>query len=149
MDIVEFLTALLNDDDAYARQAAEDFGPDWIEIWSGTVDLTANLPERQPGEGHHWDAHVVTNDAGVSRFIARNDPARVLRDVAAKREIIERWRSASDAYRRDDCDEAAGATWATLSEILVILAGAHDAHPDYAGKSVEDWNWPDDESLRL
>jgi hypothetical protein len=95
-DIAAFISARLEEDEAYALEAAKEFGPDWIEIWSGTVDLSANLPLRQRQQVATWDAHVPTNDSRVSRHMVRHDPARVLREVAAKRRVLarhgaERW----------------------------------------------------------
>jgi hypothetical protein len=89
-DIIAFISARLDDDEAYALEAAKEFGPDWIEIWSGEIDLSANLPDRQPPAGRHWDAHVQTNDSRVSRHMVRHDPARVLAEVKAKRAIVAR-----------------------------------------------------------
>lgn len=136
--ITEFLTARLGDDEAYAREAAAEFGPDWIEIWSGTVDLTANLPGRQPPDGRHWDAHVVTNDARVSCHMVRWDPARALADVAAKRAIVaahETFESRVEAatytgydalnYHRDQ------GTLSALKGTLRYLALPYADHPDY------------------
>lgn len=91
-DIVSFISTRLDDDEAYALEAAKEFGPDWIEIWSGEIDLSANLPDRQPPAGSHWDAHVQTNDSRVSRHMVRHDPARVLAEVKAKRRVLERHR---------------------------------------------------------
>jgi hypothetical protein len=83
--IDEFLADALGGKEEWARAAAEEFGPDWVEIWSGTVDLAANRAERARGDA---DTHVPTSDARVSRFIVRNDPAHVLADVARTRRIL-------------------------------------------------------------
>jgi hypothetical protein len=83
--IDEFLAAALNDKEAWARAAAEEFGPDWIEIWTGVIDLTGMRAERARDD---VDEHVTTNDARVSRFIVRNDPTHVLADVARTRLIL-------------------------------------------------------------
>lgn len=79
MDITEFLAARLDEDEAYARHAFGDHNnaqPDWYEIRSGAVNLAENEDE------------LVTFDSGVSRHIVRQDPARTLREVKAKRAIL-------------------------------------------------------------
>jgi Family of unknown function (DUF6221) len=82
VDIVEFLTARYDEDEALAR---DSMGGPW----------------RCTKYAHHWvvtspyDPHgVVTfEDIGHSRstpeHIARHDPARVLADIAVKRQIVE------------------------------------------------------------
>ena len=122
MTIVEFLTARLRDDESYALEAAKEFGPDWIEIWSGQIDLSANLPERQPPDNRPWDAHVQTNDSRVSRYMVRYDPARVLREVAAKRAIVE--------FCDDDPLFLEGG-YAYTDRALRLLAMVYDNHPDF------------------
>jgi hypothetical protein len=149
MTIVEFLNARLRDDEAYALEAAKEFGPDWIEIWSGQIDLSANLPERQPPDNRPWDAHVQTNDSRVSRYMVRHDPARVLREVAAKRKIVA-WHSSQHNVGGTVWDPAAqfcstcGDQCTHVGEArceacgyddgcptVLLLASVYDGHPDY------------------
>jgi len=70
--------------------------------------------------------------------------------VKAKRAIPKQWQQADEACRRGIGDPALNAVhWATLRVVLVSLAGAHQAHPDYAGDNVGDWTWSDDEARRV
>lgn len=139
MTIVEFLTARLRDDESYALEAAKEFGPDWIEIWSGQIDLSANLPERQPPDNRPWDAHVQTNDSRVSRYMVRHDPARVLREVAAKREVLSSYVAAlAKVESRGEMpdgvkptDLIAAAELGVLKIIVRDLASVYADHPDY------------------
>jgi hypothetical protein len=131
VDITEFVAARLKDREDYAIQAAEEFGPDWIEIWSGTVDLTANRPDRQPEGRSGWETHVDTGDSRVSRFMVQNDPTRVLADVAAKRRILERHRNCGDGFGW--CGEGGhGIDWELgRCHDLRDLAQIDETHPDF------------------
>lgn len=125
LDIVAFLTRCLDEDEAGALAAAEEFGPDWIEIWSGTVDLSANREDRQPADAG-WETHVPTNDSRVSRFMVDHDPAHVLADIAAKRKRLA-------LHTRHDADpHIYGAAWCEFC-----------THLDYDGdedhQHIEPW----------
>jgi hypothetical protein len=97
-DLVEFLTARLDEDEAAAR------------AW---------LPIGNP-------------DAAAREHIARHDPARVLREVAAKRAILAghstvtgwNWPDQSDGSVQMDYVEA-------LRRTLRHLAAVYSDHPDY------------------
>lgn len=173
-DIVAFLTARLNEDEAAAEAAqAVDPGPWTVEavepqrsyMGGGQWEMRADTNWR-PGHGAAtviaadtnplWEPGSYTSVPGeqcmtvpTAQHVARHDPARVLREVAAKRELIEDWRDYAERVARDDCDEAAGSAWAALSNVLVTLAGIHREHPDYAGDDVDDWTWPDDEARQV
>lgn len=120
-DLVAFLNARYDDDEAYARNAFgdhNDAGPVWHEPSSGLLDVGDEL--------------IVTNDSQVSRFMERFDPARVLAEVEANRRIVALhgaephecveydtnpdWRAT--CYERD-CP--------TLKLLVLPFAG----HPDY------------------
>lgn len=139
--ITEFIAARLDDDEAYARNAFRPHGdegpkngPEWREIWSGTVEC---------GPGGE---HIATFDSQLSRHIERHDPARVLREVAAKRAILKQYQAAltanqigtrpggihSISSRIRAEDEAA---LDVLSRAVAHLAAAYADHPDYR----EEW----------
>lgn len=144
-DIVEFLTARLGEDERIAQGMWKRAIENRWEVGSlGSKGTSYVIIKR---DSHSWiiAEHV---DAPIAAHIARHDATRILAEVAAKRAIIGQWRQASDGYRRDDCDETAGAAWAALSIVLVSLAGAYQTHPDYKGHDMDDWEWPDGESLR-
>jgi hypothetical protein len=152
-DIVAFLRERLADDEAYARNAFRPHGdegpkngPDWREIWSGTVEC---------GPGGE---HIATFDSQLSRHIARHDPARVLREVTAKRALVESITAEthlvvdSDPYftcnaateERDGGESWAREKWGTdcgcgrddrVKTRLKILAAVYSDHPDYR----EEW----------
>lgn len=118
MDITEFLRARLDDDEAYALMAFADHneaGPEWSEPWNGGV-LT----------GGRGGEVVDTFDSGLSSHMARHDPARVLREVAAKRRLVDQW-----ADRYDDNPHATSPEAADAADVLHTLASVYSDHPDY------------------
>lgn len=101
----EFLTARLDEDEAAAKAAASrPLGDQWID---GTR-LTA-----------------------VAAHIARHDPARVLREVEAKRKILNSWVSAATADRYSAGPEPIDHFQDGLEHALRLLATAWSDHPDY------------------
>lgn len=124
-ELVQFLRNRLKDDEDYARNAFADHndaGPDWYEQWSGALNI---------GEAEDL---VLTNDSAVSRFMARHDPARVLREVEAKRRTLD------DVLPTMQADELRIAgEWGVGSDpvreasddLLSLLALPYANHPEY------------------
>src|SRR5690242_9077178 len=123
-DLVKFLAARLDEDEAAAKSATP--GP-WV------VGRTAR-------EGGGWErgSHVAAMGAekrmmlemnagygdgkhvAVAEHIARHDPERILREVAAKRQLLataDQAYYAADHYAHD--------------QILQALAAVYAEHPDY------------------
>lgn len=124
MGIVEFLNARLDDDEAYARMAfAEhnDATPEWSEPWSGSV-LTG--PREDP---------ILTFDSGISRHMVRHDPARVLREAAAKRSLVTMYAKVADMDDGTDVWAFSGAHGQAngLGIAVRALASVYADHPDY------------------
>jgi hypothetical protein len=134
-DLVQFLRDRL-DEDEQAAQAAT-----WHED-AGT--WTAGLSEYEP----RWyiedsmDDGVISRvdpqasqDEGVARHIARHDPARVLREVEAKRRLLDTYLAdAAGADEQINDEWRAGSTLA--ADLLCIMALAYSGHPGYRR---EDW----------
>lgn len=136
MDIVEFLTARLDEDEAAAREAAvfydnHDAYENGVE-WSGHEGVDTNRYQR------FWLVpHLgVINHVPSGLHIVRHNPRRVLAEVKAKRRVMERhtagWRKSGpclgcnygpqeDEFTEDieDCPE------------LRDLAAPYADHPDY------------------
>lgn len=72
-----------------------------------------------------------TRSASVAPHIARHDPARALREVAAKRRLIGRYRAALAARAADDdppdYDPALGALYGQMCDEATVWSD----HPDY------------------
>jgi hypothetical protein len=135
VDIAEFLTACLDEDERGALAAAEEFGPDWSEIWSGTLDLTDNRPDRQPNdEKMLWETHVNIGDSRITRFMANHDPARVLADIAAKRKLLALWQKIELGVWSPDANQFAD----DLLEQLLAPYGKRAAWNPADGWRLED-----------
>jgi hypothetical protein len=123
-DLVAFLRARLDEDEAAAR-AVEDNSAPWDGQWeadgnhalrtyNGWVLATAGTPggEFPPG---------------VLAHIARHDPARVLREVEAKRAIVDAY-AGTDGGSPRDRDRG---RWDALNAAVSALATVYRDHPDY------------------
>jgi hypothetical protein len=100
-EIMAFLNARLDEDEAIARAAVSfDYGvSDWCD------------------DGDPVNAHI-----------ARHDPARVLRDIAAKREILRRATFGGKLPRIAPTPTLAVEV---LDRVVALLAQAYSDHPDY------------------
>ena len=75
-DLVRWLRAQLDADERIAGAAAKEYGATW------TPD------ERMGGVSSETGADVVDEPNAPYTFIAAHDPARVLRDIDAKRKLL-------------------------------------------------------------
>lgn len=123
-DLVDFLRARY-DEEAELAQAADG---DQIEatdsLW-GTKYLTLR--------GDHDDRHTTELPAALANHIARHDPARVLAEVEAKREMLREADSFCAEYYADMDDDSSAyqraACWRETNARLLALPYAN--HPDY------------------
>jgi len=136
MDITEFLTACLEEEAAMARAAAafyDDADQDGVS-WEGHAGTDLN------GYTRFWIApHLgAVNDVASGLHINRHDPAHVLREVAAKRRVLER-------HHDDDGDGCYGCGFGNDEERMVKdvndcpelrdMASIYDDRPGYK----EEW----------
>ncbi|MFE4658137.1 DUF6221 family protein [Streptomyces hydrogenans] len=118
-DLLKFLAARLREDEEVALAAAWD--ADASRRWAAEP-----LSRRRWGLIDDTGSGVVvvdpanTDAAGVARHMERQDPAQVLRAVAAQRRIVE--------YVEEQLDAGPDAK---LTHVLQVLALAHGGHPDY------------------
>jgi Family of unknown function (DUF6221) len=108
-DLVAFLTARLDEDEAAAK-AAYCYGP-------------SSMQPTAPPAGSWWEPAEIMGKLGVGTFndaqhIARHDPARVLREVEAKRAILAQWEHSPPGSP-------------VLTFALYNLAAVYGDHPDY------------------
>jgi hypothetical protein len=118
-ELVQFLRARLDDDESYARNSFGDHngaGPEWHELWSEALNI-----------GDDEDL-VMTNDSQVSRFMERHDPARVLREVEARRRIVYLAVQVPSLTGKFDLFDNSRDGWA---EVLKQLAVSYSDHRDY------------------
>lgn len=127
-DLIEFLRARLNEDE----QAALGISDTWhVEDYEVTAQADGAVQASWVVAGPRGEVGVaMVNGVRRAHHIARHDPARVLREVEAKRRII-----AEHEPGQDPCD-AHDAMFETVPcDTLMELAAVYADHPDYR----EDW----------
>ena len=127
-DLVEFLRARLDEDEQTATAATSaTFGedPTWTSKDDGTGEQTHGyvMADHTAICGHDGDDVLLP----VADHIARHDPARVLREVEAKRQLLTRYEVHRDAAFPD----YEGGYASAMDDALAILAAVHSDHPDY------------------
>ena len=132
-DLVAFVRARRDEDEAAARQAASE--SPW-RVSDTHDDGTRSVKPADAPDGL-WHGDVAVHIAGSdARHIARHDPARVLREVEAKRRLIDDYLDLVKS-RPPDRYAPAGepdATWAMAECIFRVLcrdAAIWRDHPDY------------------
>lgn len=126
MELVDFLRARLDEDEAAARMAAEELGSDWYyrdgsvqshshygSVASGSQDFL------EPERGDH---------------IARHDPARVLAEVGAKRGDLHQYEEVREQVRNPVSAEnrrAARIEQGALADVLRRHARVYRDHSDF------------------
>lgn len=114
-DLVQFLRDRLDEDDHGARTAAELQEAEWRCPSTGVVDFGSDL--------------LATGDRDVAYHIVRHDPARVLAEVEAKRQLVDKYVEVAD----NDVNEVEYANgWANaLGEAVRLLALPYADHPEF------------------
>lgn len=146
IDLLDFLAARLQEDEDTARAATA--GPWRWEHGEGDLCNDPECPYGtligvwEDGETpfHIWDVHGFDAKEGSradADHIARHDPARVLREVAAKRAIIEEHTCPCS----DDCDDCGACSGSHMADptpapcnTLKLLALPYADHPAYNPK---------------
>ena len=141
-DLLAFLNARLDEDEAAAEAAARKRKPPWrAEVYAGGLAGSINNSPEGASPARHDRGHVAEAISGtVAPHIARHDPARVLREVAAKRAVIAtvfayeakidgEWACchSADEIAAGSCPETRLDDITALRELAAIWVG----HPDY------------------
>lgn len=108
-ELVAFLRARVQDDWNHARDAMVKDGEWKAERTVVVLDTGGEIPEVYLGPADH---------------IARFDPARILREVEAKRALL-------DLYEASQTTGPAAGYRDGLRQALVLLASAYADHADY------------------
>lgn len=126
-DIVEFLKARLDEDEALAIGLAAECSGWQVRDTERAKrrSVMDDIPIHQRGRGSGPIATAA--DMRTADHIARHDPVRVLREVEAKRKILAEFYDEWPA----DCDEILGAQRDAVRSVLRHLASAYSDHPDY------------------
>lgn len=126
MDLIAFLNARLDEDEAAAESATYE-----RPVWRSDMNGVHQQDGLKIAEPHSWY---------LAEHIALHDPARALREVEAKRKILTMarvYREMTEELLRGnpsptDPDMIAAASHgATIGLTLVALAEVYSGHPDY------------------
>ena len=126
-DPTEFVTARLDEEEAAAELAAREGGT-WKQ----------DDPERRPGAISSLGGPVVYDEGAPDEYqaihIARHDPARALREIAAKRAMVEKYKLGRRLWN-SDAEEwfspAAAMFGSDMEWLIKTLAAVWSDHPDY------------------
>ncbi|MEU0102407.1 DUF6221 family protein [Streptomyces sp. NPDC006267] len=140
-DLVQFLRARLDEDEQAARRAGDSFR----QIGETGVIVAT--------DGDRAEECASANWAGIAEHIVRHDPARVLREVDAKRRMLDDllaerhtivedcWYTCAAATEERDGDESCDegrqggpcdcGRDARVNRRLRLLVLPHADHPDY------------------
>jgi hypothetical protein len=135
-DLVAFITARLDEDEAVADAGARRAGMPW----------RAGPQPGTPGGLVIDDLGLVGSTGGryAADHIARHDPARVLREVVAKRALVKRHRPEVAGYgpleddlycKAESSDEDLWYAKPWPCTDILALAAIYSDHPDYR----EEW----------
>lgn len=139
LDIVAFLTRCLDEDQQLAEAAAAVDPAPWT---ANADDAFGGIRERH-GTGlviaaddvALWDcegSNMLCMTAESAEFIAAHDPARVLADIAAKRELLL-WHE-EDRYRVGRCSNChtnLGQSHLWPCHVVKLLAAPYAGQPGY------------------
>jgi hypothetical protein len=120
-DLIAFLRARLDDDEQTARAAHQ---PNWLT--DGRRGLRYGLDDE-------WMTDALTT--ADADHIARHDPARVLAEVDAKRQIVTAYEEAATEFKdigpgMVSYDRMVGSV-SSLRTAIECLSLAYADHPDY------------------
>ena len=138
MSITEFLLARIAEDEYDAKAFINDLGQ--AKHWRAD-DVGGRVRQVESPVFGLDDLIATTNTRMEAAHIARHDPARVLRECAAKRRMVDfifreavsvdgEWGDSHDAaeIRAGKCSDQGGKM---AEQGLAILAAAYADHPDY------------------
>jgi hypothetical protein len=122
-DLVQWLRDQLDEDERIARRAGDSFR----QIGETGVIVAT--------EGDRAEECASANWAGVAEHIVAHDPARVLREIDAKRRIVERYERAMENRRAHPDDLASAGALLALHGAVNLLALPYVDRPGYR----EEW----------
>ena len=131
-ELIAFVTARLDEDEAAGKAAASVAGPGWkAEAYYPPDESRTRTCLRSEGGAFLADFDDAPDYPELAAHIARHDPARVLREVAAKRAIVG---DENEGLAMIAVHERG--TWPDeltreADRILRQLAAVWSGHPDY------------------
>ena len=118
-DLVRWLGEQLNEDERIARRAGDSFR----QIGETGVIVAT--------EGDRAEECASANWGGVAEHIVTHDPARVLREIDAKRQLVKRYERAMENRRAHPDDLASAGALLALHGVVKLLALPYADRPGY------------------
>lgn len=136
-DLAAFVSARLDEDEAAANSAVHKAFSHWyVEPWHDGSTLKDGRTEHADVQGK--TGYQVTGNGALTSpsatHIARHDPARVLREIAAKRAILATYTAVAYMDIADLEPEFAYGRAVGLGEAVRHLATIWSDHPDYQAR---------------
>lgn len=149
-DLTAFVTARLDEDEAIANAAASEAGPDW------TWDRESRDGYLRTPAGTIMADALNVEDEQFRPHVARHDPARALREVAAKRAILaehghyrvdHNWTGRTDldapfgcstCHIGNDGDMYDGGWCVTVRQLAAIYSDHPGYRPEWAPEGAPD-----------
>jgi hypothetical protein len=135
-ELIAFLEARLDEDERMARAATPGpwrHDPGKHHHVMGTPLFQEAVFAGPPGADAICVAGTGESDDPQSmrdaEHIARHDPARVLREVDAKRQLVDRWEELEAQSRRERLIGDVTEEYRTL--VALVLAATYSDHPDF------------------
>jgi len=131
-DLIAFLNARLDEDEAAAKAAASVAGPDWHHGHFWPEDGSSATTMIFSAAGSPLADMLHRDDEEMAPFIAGHDPARALREVEADRKLIAAYLQSEEVSPSDswESDGTQALEWAVR-----FRAAVYSDHPDYR----EEW----------
>ena len=129
-DLIAFIKARLDEDEAIARAAGQD---DLARTWTGNDNGYRGGGQVTDGHGEKVVYDEGAPDTAQALHIARHDPARARREVEAGRRIMARYEDCLDRMEDPEYPASIARDQAREYEDFVLpnLAMAWSSHPEY------------------
>jgi hypothetical protein len=140
--LVNFLAARVAEEEADVRSMAAE-GVDNIlwRVWAGALDARAYLQE-EDGTEEDYERMQKNQFARARKALALGDPDRALREVAAKRRVMERHKPTGNDYPPEACDGCGShMEWGDLEPDTPDINNCPELQDlAYIWNEHEDWN---------
>jgi len=134
-DLVQFLRDRLDEEAAEAQAAADSAKG---EHWYAHARQTGRRTPREyvgastdPRLSRSGSKPIRANQSQLTRYIARHDPASVLRDITADRALLAAYEAVAEMDAEGAEPEFAYGRAVGLGEAVRYRAARFDNHPDY------------------
>ncbi|MCD0446379.1 DUF6221 family protein [Glycomyces sp. A-F 0318] len=134
LDLIAFLRDRLDEDEKLATEAADEgVGVILGRIWAAALDAKEMMQEPDGTEERYLDQQRQ-QISQAQKMLALGEPRRALRDIDAKRKLLDRFRRAVILRSHPGGKKVGNKHHAALGPVLEVLATVYSDHPDYREK---------------